>query len=583
MKKAKQESVKNYWSRRVIYPTATGAFFLVCFVISFAIYNVRSSEQRGLEAVVNTLALFVADPILLGDEVEIIKRVSSVGSKQNLTIVVKDSSGKALVSFPSTFGNGPDIKDAIEHDVISNSGAVVGKIWVKGNDSSLHLDQVTILIIVAFAFLGLMLLGIIRSFKPIFKDLLGLRELKGESGNQNPDIFSFTETQETYNVIQEQSKKLILGEREKLTAQIARQVAHDIRSPLTTLKIFSDLLPQLPERDRVAVRDALFSINDIANSLLERGRGGDSDIEVKNSEGRAAQESKSAQLISSLVDAVVSEKRLQFKAKMNVKIEARFLKSSYGLFSDIQPNTFKRVLSNLINNAVEAVPNQGYIYIDVALDKDMVKLEVTDSGIGIAEDILPQIGFENATFGKPDGQGLGLYHAKNAIESWDGKLKIKSQLSVGTTIEILLPRVEAPSWFCRQLLVENLTSVVVLDDDPSIHKVWDQRLEPFSEYINIFHFSTVDEIMGFYWGQADQKQDILFLCDYELINQPMNGLEIIEALKISKNATLVTSRFDEKGVRDACTRLGVKLVPKGLAGHVPIFNRRESAVQLVSP
>mgnify|MGYP001598495863 CR=1 FL=1 len=62
-----------------------------------------------------------------------------------------------------------------------------------------------------------------------------------------------------------------------------------------------------------------------------------------------------------------------------------------------------------------------------------------------------------------------------------------------------------------------------------------------------------------------------------------NALEIIEALKISKNATLVTSRFDEKGVRDACTRLGVKLVPKGLAGHVPIFNRRESAVQLVSP
>ena len=58
--------------------------------------------------------------------------------------------------------------------------------------------------------------------------------------------------------------------------------------------------------------------------------------------------------------------------------------------------------------------------------------------------------------------------------------------------------------------------------------------------------------------------------DFELLNQPKTGLDIIEELGIEKQSVLVTSRYEEKNIQERASRLNLQLLPKALAGFVPI-------------
>jgi len=68
--------------------------------------------------------------------------------------------------------------------------------------------------------------------------------------------------------------------------------------------------------------------------------------------------------------------------------------------------------------------------------------------------------------------------------------------------------------------------------------------------------------------------NILFLCDYEFLGSKETGLDVIEDLGLAKHTILVTSRYEEQDVRERCARLKIKLIPKPLAGFVPIEIKR---------
>ena len=62
----------------------------------------------------------------------------------------------------------------------------------------------------------------------------------------------------------------------------------------------------------------------------------------------------------------------------------------------------------------------------------------------------------------------------------------------------------------------------------------------------------------------------VFLIDYELLGQSQTGLSIIESLEISSNSVLVTSRYEEPDIKKRCNELKIKILPKSLAGFIPI-------------
>jgi signal transduction histidine kinase len=183
----------------------------------------------------------------------------------------------------------------------------------------------------------------------------------GEEAIRNEDEIEILDAIRKYqdNIKKNQSE---LIEQSKLSTlvSLATQVAHDIRSPLTALNMVISTLDKIPEEKRIIIRSAIQRINDIANDLLSRGKPARQLLSSFHftSERDSNSESYSNVMLSSLVDSLVSEKRIQYRDKINVMIDLE-LSNSYGLFSFIPPNEVKTVLSNLINNSVEAFENES--------------------------------------------------------------------------------------------------------------------------------------------------------------------------------------------------------------------------------
>lgn len=416
---------------------------------------------------------------------------------------------------------------------------------------------------------------------------LRTQDLSGELNLETTKIKEINELFRFYLGVLKDMKELTAINEQK-TAQIrigdaltnlSKQVSHDIRSPLTALNMMLGQMTQLPEQQRVMMRGAISRINDIANELLTKGR--------QIQQGKASQGTSVAgregdklqlttQLIAPLVDSLVSEKRIQFREKQNIEIVADIDKG-YGLFAKVNANELNRTVSNLLNNAIEAIPEAGgRIIVAIRGYSDLVSIVVQDNGKGIPHHIVEKLGQQGLSHGKEgtqSGSGLGVYHAKKTVESFGGKFDIASREGVGTTISMHFPRVTAPKWFVETLSLMPHQQVVSVDDDLSIHGIWKGRFESERlDEIGLEHltFTSGAEFKGWFNSSSNESGNRLYLVDFELLNQKDTGLEIIEQLKIGSQSILVTSRYEEAQIREKCEQLGVRLIPKTMAGFVPI-------------
>lgn len=362
---------------------------------------------------------------------------------------------------------------------------------------------------------------------------------------------------------------LDITERKRLEAEKAQfynsalQVAHDIRSPVAAIEMLSKMLTDLPERQRVLLRNATGRINDIANQLL---------IKYRN---EAASAGRRMELLSALLLNLVSEKRLQL-AKTQIQLEAPISKKAYFAFVHIDPTEFKRMLSNLINNAAEAMGAQGKITLQLDLsDLGAVLLKIIDQGPGIPAELLSRLGQQGVSFNKEGGSGLGLFHAKETMAALDGHFDIQSKLGEGTTISLTLPQAEPPHWFAQELVLRPGQTLYILDDDAAIHGAWDQRIQDIAtpeDKIKIVHFTDPEEAIEKI--KADQVRDLFdfnaaLLTDYELIGHTKTGLDVIQALRLEQSL-LVTSYFEKKEIQEGLQKTRGKLLPKNLASELPI-------------
>jgi two-component system sensor histidine kinase HydH len=101
----------------------------------------------------------------------------------------------------------------------------------------------------------------------------------------------------------------------------------------------------------------------------------------------------------------------------------------------------RRVLDNLLLNAVEAMPDGGVITITKQRDNNKFIVQISDTGVGIPEEVLPNL-FERKFYTtKPHGLGLGLSYCKRTIESHGGSIMVDSVLGKGTVFTLELPRI----------------------------------------------------------------------------------------------------------------------------------------------
>ncbi len=366
------------------------------------------------------------------------------------------------------------------------------------------------------------------------------------------------------NALAEKERQTQSFIQKEATIRVASQLAHDIRSPLTALSVLSSKIDTLPESSRILVRSAVSRIQDVANQLLKTSSSLSTNTPIDETE------TLEPLLLSSIVEALVSEKRVQYSLRQEICIESDLSQNSYGLFAYAEKSVLLRVLSNLVDNSCEAIKENGKVIVHLDESEGGARLRVTDNGPGIPSEILLRIG-ERGVTAKSNGHGLGLYWAKTTIERWGGEFSVSSSAQSGVEISIRLNKVPPPHWFYAQLRLSRGGTVVILDDDPSIHATWDQIFTDakLTDAIRIVHFSD-SRAAGAWIGQVRDLQGATFLVDYELLREKANGLDFIEDYSLESRAVLVTSHHETPSVLNRCLSLGVPLLPKAVVPWVPI-------------
>ena len=104
----------------------------------------------------------------------------------------------------------------------------------------------------------------------------------------------------------------------------------------------------------------------------------------------------------------------------------------------VDPTQIRRVIDNLLRNAVEAMPDGGKLMVSSEVQGDDIDLRVRDTGVGISEDELGNL-FKPFHTTKSKGMGLGLVYCKRAVEAHGGSIVVESKVGVGTTFIVRLP------------------------------------------------------------------------------------------------------------------------------------------------
>lgn len=203
------------------------------------------------------------------------------------------------------------------------------------------------------------------------------------------------------------------------------QFIHDIKSPLHALKIFLDGAVAKEKIGQVNL--CLERIEDMIHKLEEQ----------QGSTQGALQflEPVKSHPAHAIVSEIVSEKA----AELGLNIQLVSTECAETTMIKVQRMEFKRVLSNLMNNAFEACQKNSKIQIDVCAFciGDQLMLEISDNGVGINDSQLQKV-FKRGHSLK-GSSGLGLAYAQEKITSWNGDLTLISQLGQGTTVAISLP------------------------------------------------------------------------------------------------------------------------------------------------
>ncbi|TKC19385.1 PAS domain S-box protein [Robertmurraya kyonggiensis] len=232
-------------------------------------------------------------------------------------------------------------------------------------------------------------------------------------------IRDMTEVKRNEEFIQQSEKLNVVGE-------LAAGIAHEIRNPLTSLKGFTQLLEYKYSTDSDYVNimiQEIDRINTIVSELLLLAKPGHDDF-------REVSLDQLIQNVTTLMSAQANLHGITLQQKVDRNLSSVMIKGV--------ENKIKQVFINIIKNAIEASVVGGSIVIETMRKCDYIVISFTDSGVGIPESILQNIGKPFFTT-KPTGTGLGVMVSKSIIESHDGEWNIRSKEGEGTTVEVQLP------------------------------------------------------------------------------------------------------------------------------------------------
>lgn len=217
--------------------------------------------------------------------------------------------------------------------------------------------------------------------------------------------------------------------------QFSQMLVHDLKNPLTSIRGFVDILKRTPlNEDQHELTDGIIRgtthLVDLVTEILDVAR---------LSEGRLELRRKDVD-INSLLEACAIE--LQPWAAMD-RTSISVIRARQLPLISIDTSLMRRVLANLISNAIKHTPSGTKITISAQVTDTNMQIAIRDTGLGIPHEVQARL-FErfaiiNNTERRQNSTGLGLAFCKLAVEAHGGTIQVESAPNVGTTFTILLP------------------------------------------------------------------------------------------------------------------------------------------------
>jgi len=322
-------------------------------------------------------------------------------------------------------------------------------------------------------------------------------------------------------------------EADRAKSEFVSNVSHELRTPMTAIKGYADLLyaeavgpiNQEQERFLSIIRGNSDRLTALINDLLDISR-----MET----GRVRFEPRPLQIGEVIADVVNA---------LSVPAEAKNQALSYVVVGGLPDVTGDRdrlnqVITNLVSNAVRYTPEGGKIEVRAYPVEGAVRVDVADTGIGIAPEDLGRI-FErfyradDALVQETAGTGLGLSIAKMFVEMHGGRVWVESQLGKGSTFTFILPLpvqegatgAEQGRWLPKRLVARTRT-ILLVDDDPDVSRLVRMQLERGG--YRVFALGRGSSVVA--W--AEKKQPDLILLDLILPDmENLGGLDVLRSLK----------------------------------------------------
>ncbi len=227
-------------------------------------------------------------------------------------------------------------------------------------------------------------------------------------------------------------QKILENERLASVGQFATTIAHEIRNPLSSIKMNIQILSKhlkfqgFNKRRLEIVADEIKRLNQTVEDVTDFAK----PIQMK----------KESYRIEKVIEKCVSLLSDKMRER-NVQVMRRISGSLQDVFIDWEK--MEQAILNILLNAIEAMPTGGILEIDIGkaerMGREMIRVEIKDTGIGIASEYQAKI-FDPFFTTKAKGVGLGLSNVKKIIEAHDGIIEVDSQIHRGTSFRVLLPR-----------------------------------------------------------------------------------------------------------------------------------------------
>ena len=291
-----------------------------------------------------------------------------------------------------------------------------------------------IMMLVAIAFAYFMSKFITKSLKAISDKMY---ETRFEKRNKKIALEGATteikSLVESYNnmidALEESAQKLASTEREQAWREMAKQVAHEVKNPLTPMRLsVQSFQRKFDPNDK----DILKKVEEYSKTLIQQ-----IDTMSKIAEAFSSFAKMPTQHIERLNVVEVVEHALDIFPDSAIK----FSSSTTHIEADFDRDQLNRIVTNLVKNAIQAIPEDRTPNIEVELSEQAqhIYISVKDNGSGIEDAIGKKI-FEPKFTTKSSGMGLGLPMIKNIIEAYKGEITYKTTLGKGTIFSVSFPK-----------------------------------------------------------------------------------------------------------------------------------------------